>query len=175
VKRLAVDERIKGFATAILGERVYAVRSIYFDKIADANWSLFWHQDNVIAVKDQKEIEGYVAWSQKAGVWQVQPPPEILARVVTVRIHLDVCDRNNGPLRVLPGSHRHGWLDDELDHWKHNVAEVVCTVGMGGVVAMCPLTLHASAPAQQVRNRRVIHLEYSSDELPGDLDWRWRI
>ena len=174
VVSIATDGRIRQFASTVLGDDVSAVRAIYFDKIPGANWSLFWHQDNVIAVDEKIETAGYSAWSQKAGVWQVQPPVEILSRVITVRIHLDDCDQQNGPLRVLPGSHRHGWLDDKLDDWKQQVEEVVCTVGAGGVVVMCPLTLHASAASGNAEHRRVIHIEYSSDQLPNGLQWRWR-
>jgi hypothetical protein len=52
-----------------------------------------------------------------------------------------------------------------------NLSEVVCTVGLGGVVAMCPLTLHASAASQAVGHRRVIHIEYAAAELPDGLQW----
>lgn len=133
------------------------------------------HQDNVIAVKERRDVAGFTAWSQKAGVWQVQPPAEILARMIAVRVHLDDCGPDNGPLRVLPGSHRFGWLDDQLDDWKARVPEVVCTVGCGGIVAMCPLTLHASAAAQTIGHRRVIHIEYAVDNLPAGLEWNNRI
>ena len=175
VCELAADDRIRQFATSVLGDNAFAVRGIFFDKVADANWSLFWHQDNVIAVQDKVETEGFVAWSQKSGVWQVQPPVEVLSKVVTVRLHLDDCDETNGPLRVLPGSHRHGWLDDELDDWKEQVSEVVCSVRSGGVVTMCPLTLHASSASENAKHRRVIHLEYAAEELPGSLEWNNRI
>jgi ectoine hydroxylase-related dioxygenase (phytanoyl-CoA dioxygenase family) len=149
--------------------------AIFFDKVPDANWSLFWHQDNVIAVKERQEVPGFVGWSQKAGVWQVQPPAEVLANMVAVRVHLDDCGTDNGPLWVLPGSHRFGWLDDELDDWKSRVPEVVCKVESGGIVSMCPLTIHASAASESVGHRRVIHIEYAADELPAGLDWNNRV
>jgi len=172
---LAADPRVRAFAAAVLGQGAFAVRAIFFDKVQGANWSLFWHQDNVIAVQDRREAPGFAAWSNKAGVWQVQPPAEILARMVAVRVHLDDCGADNGPLRVLPGSHRCGWLDDELDEWKRRVPEVACTVRCGGIVAMCPLTLHASAASQSVGHRRVIHIEYAVEELPGGLEWKHRV
>jgi ectoine hydroxylase-related dioxygenase (phytanoyl-CoA dioxygenase family) len=175
VVTLAADPRIRQFVTPILGDHAFAVRAIFFDKVPDANWSLFWHQDSVIAVKQRREVAGFVGWSQKAGVWQVQPPSEVLAHMVAVRVHLDDCGADNGPLRVLPGSHRCGWLDDELDEWKSRVAEVTCTVNCGGVVAMCPLTLHASAASERVGHRRVIHIEYAAEELPHGLEWYHRI
>lgn len=171
---LAANTAVRRFATAVLGANAFAVRAIFFDKVQGANWSLFWHQDNVIAVQDRREAPGFVAWSNKAGVWQVQPPAEILARMVAVRVHLDDCGPDNGPLRVLPGSHRSGWLDDELDAWKCRVPEVTCTVRCGGIVAMCPLTLHASAASQSVGHRRVIHIEYAAADLPAGLEWKHR-
>ena len=129
----------------------------------------------MIAVRQKLEIPGYRGWSQKAGVWQVQPPAEVLANMIAVRIHLDDCDTHNGPLRVLPGSHRHGWLDDRLDEWKNRVVEVVCTVKRGGIVAMCPLILHASAPSEAPAHRRVIHIEFAGEELPSGLEWNNRV
>ena len=175
VQQVARQPELRQFVTPVLGERAFAVRAIFFDKVPGANWSLFWHQDNVISVAERRDAPGFVGWSCKAGVWQVQPPAEVLARMVAVRIHLDDCGVDNGPLRVLPGSHRHGWLDDTLDDWKQRVPEVVCTVRCGGVVTMCPLTLHASAPAQAPDHRRVVHIEYAADELPGGLRWHHRL
>jgi len=175
VRTLAADARIRQFPTAYLGDKAFAVRAIFFDKVPDANWSLFWHQDKVIAVNERIDVPGFLGWSQKAGVWQVQPPVEILAQMMAVRIHLDDCPANNGPLRVMPGSHRFGWLDDQLDEWKQRGQEVVCTVGCGGVVTMSPLTLHASAASQAVGHRRVIHIEYAAADLPAGLEWNNRI
>lgn len=174
-RELACDARIRRFVTPIIGEGAFAVRAVFFDKVPGANWSLFWHQDNVIAVNRRLELPGFTGWSNKAGVWQVQPPVEILSRMVAVRVHLDDCTNTNGPLRVLPGSHCHGWLDDQLAEWKSRIAEVVCLVRAGGVVVMRPLTLHASAPSELPEHRRVIHIEFANEELPDGLDWNRRV
>jgi ectoine hydroxylase-related dioxygenase (phytanoyl-CoA dioxygenase family) len=124
---------------------------------------------------ERREVPGFIAWGRKAGVWQVQPPPEILARMVAVRVHLDDCGPDNGPLRVLPGSHRHGWVEDQLAHWKQTAPEITCTVGAGGVVVMCPTILHASSRAESPSHRRVIHIEFANEQLPGGLEWNQRI
>ncbi|MFN0053578.1 MAG: phytanoyl-CoA dioxygenase family protein [Planctomycetales bacterium] len=174
-KRLALQPGVRRYASAVLGEGAFAVRAIFFDKLPGANWSLFWHQDNVISVREPRDVPGFVGWSQKAGVWQVQPSPEVLARMIAVRVYLDDCGADNGPLRVIPGSHRFGWLDDEIEDWKRRVPEVVCTVRCGGIVAMCPLTLHASAASQTAGHRRVIHMEFAAEELPGGLEWNNRV
>jgi hypothetical protein len=174
-RELARQTRIRQFVTPVLGENAFAVRAIYFDKVPGSNWSLFWHQDNVISVVARVEVAGYVGWSNKAGVWQVQPPAQVLANMVAVRVHLDDCGPENGPLRVLPDSHRFGWLDEQLDDWKMRMPEAICTVRRGGVVAMCPLLLHASAKSVAVGHRRVIHIEYASDDLPEGLEWNNRV
>jgi ectoine hydroxylase-related dioxygenase (phytanoyl-CoA dioxygenase family) len=175
VRQMACDRRVRRFVEPVLGDRAFAVRAVFFDKVPGANWSLFWHQDNVIAVNGKLDLPGYTGWSCKAGVWQVQPPADVLAGMVAVRIHLDDCGLHNGPLRVLPGSHCHGWLDAALDEWKSRVPEVVCVTDVGGVVSMCPLTLHASAPADAPAHRRVIHIEYANRDLPAGLDWNTRV
>ena len=129
----------------------------------------------MISVAARLEVAGYIGWSNKAGVWQVQPPAEVLARMLAVRVYLDDCGPENGPLRVLPGSHRVGWIDEKLDDRKASVPEVVCTVMRGGVVTMCPLILHASAKSAAVGHRRVIHIEYACHGLPEGLEWKNRV
>jgi Phytanoyl-CoA dioxygenase (PhyH) len=175
VCRLARLPEIRRLVTPILGEQAFAARAIFFDKVPGANWALGWHQDSVIAVAEKAEVPGFLAWGQKAGVWQVQPPPAILAAMVAVRVHLDDCHADNGPLRVLPGSHRHGWLDNEIGRWKRDVEPVSCLTDAGGAVAMCPLILHASSKAESPSHRRVIHIEFAGEDLPGGLQWHRRI
>jgi ectoine hydroxylase-related dioxygenase (phytanoyl-CoA dioxygenase family) len=175
VRFLAGQTQVRQFVTPLLGADAFAVRAIFFDKVAGANWSLYWHQDNVISVAQRAEAPGYVGWSKKSDVWQVQPPVEVLANMVAVRVHLDDSTLSNGPLRVIPGSHRIGWIDDDLDDWKERVPEVVCTVPCGGVVVMCPLTLHASARSDADEHRRVIHIEFAAAELPFGLEWNTRV
>jgi ectoine hydroxylase-related dioxygenase (phytanoyl-CoA dioxygenase family) len=175
VRDLACSAELRALAEPVLGPGCFAVRGIFFDKIPGANWKLGWHQDSVIAVKERVETAGFRAWSQKAGVWQTEPPAEVMSRMLALRVHLDDCRADNGPLRVIPGSHRNGWLDGQFDHWKAEVAEVVCEVPRGGVLAMRPLLLHASSPAANPRHRRVVHLEYAADELTGGLDWYERV
>jgi ectoine hydroxylase-related dioxygenase (phytanoyl-CoA dioxygenase family) len=171
VAALAVRPEIWQFVTPILGEAAFATRAILFNKTPDANWALGWHQDSVISVARQIETPGFCAWGQKAGVWQVQPPPEILSRMLALRIQLDDCSADNGALRVIPGSHRHGWLDGEIAAWKARVPEVICEAPSGGVVAICPLILHASSRSVRPVNRRVVHIEYANESLPNGLAW----
>jgi len=47
---------------------------------------------------------------------------------------------------------------------------VECCVPQGGVVAMRPLTIHASSKARNAKSRRVLHIEYADClDLTGDI------
>jgi ectoine hydroxylase-related dioxygenase (phytanoyl-CoA dioxygenase family) len=166
---------IRRVVEAVLGPRCFAVRAMLFDKTPEANWKVAWHQDLTIAVHQRRCMAGFTAWSEKEGVVHVQPPVPVLERMLAVRVHLDDCGPDSGPLRILPGSHREGRLDaSAIDRWKARVSEVQCLVGQSDLVLMRPLVLHASSAAQVVGQRRVLHLEFAADELPGNLKWHDR-
>lgn len=129
----------------------------------------------MIAVRERIESPGFHAWSEKAGVMQVRPPKEILHHLLAIRIHLDDCLSDNGPLRVLAGTHEQRWSGDEIGDAKHQFKEVTCEVRKGGILAMRPLLLHASSQAESPRHRRVIHIEYAANDLPGKLEWHDRV
>jgi len=134
-----------------------------------------WHQDLTIAVRQAAEAPGFGPWSEKAGIPHVQPPPRVLERMLTVRVHLDDCGRDNGPVQVIPGSHAHGRLAaDEIARWRDGREPVLCTSPRGGALVMRPLILHASSPATRPGHRRVVHLEFASDELSHGLEWHGR-
>jgi ectoine hydroxylase-related dioxygenase (phytanoyl-CoA dioxygenase family) len=175
VRALAASPAMRGVAEAALGPGARAVRGILFDKTPGANWKVVWHQDLTIAVRERREVAGFGPWTEKAGVVHVQPPAELLARMVAVRLHLDDCTELNSPVRVIPGSHRAGRLSPaQVDEWRTSAEEVVCTVPRGGILAFHSLLLHASSPAVQPAHRRVIHIEYAAAEwaqLPGGLAW----
>jgi len=175
VCQLANRDEIRRCVVPILGAGAFATRAIFFNKTPDANWALGWHQDSVISVAEKIETPGFRAWGLKAGVWQVQPPPEVLAQMLAIRVHLDDCGPDNGALRVIPGSHRHGWLDDEIAAWKQRAGEITLGVPAGAIIAMRPLILHASSRALRPERRRVIHIEFACNELPGELEWNNRI
>jgi hypothetical protein len=70
------------------------VRAIYFDKSSDANWLVPWHQDLTLALRERLESPGFGPWSVKDGIPHVQPPVELLERMLTVRIHFDDADES---------------------------------------------------------------------------------
>jgi ectoine hydroxylase-related dioxygenase (phytanoyl-CoA dioxygenase family) len=125
-----------------------------------------------ICVRERKEVPGFGPWSIKGGLHHAHAPAEILDQIVTVRLHLDDCGEENGPLRILRGSHRHGRLTDaQVDGLRADLEEVTCVSPKGGAFLMKPLLLHASSRATKPGHRRVLHLEATQAKLPGGLDW----
>ncbi len=83
--------------------------------------------------------------------------------MVALRVHLDDSSRTNGPLRVLPNTHQRGVLQDaEVERAARDITPIDCLSARGGVVAMRPLTVHASSKATDDHPRRVLHIEYAS-------------
>jgi ectoine hydroxylase-related dioxygenase (phytanoyl-CoA dioxygenase family) len=173
---LARSAPVRAVAEGVLGPGCVAVRGLLFDKSPGANWKVPWHQDLTVAVRGRADVSGFGPWSEKAGVAHAQAPAAVLERMLAVRVHLDACGGDNGPLRVLPRSHRAGKLSPaEIEAWKGRVAPVACLAGRGSILAVRPLLLHASSPAVRPGRRRVVHLEFAAGPLPGGLEWRWAL
>jgi len=174
VRIVARHNAVRSCVAALLGPDCFAVRALLFDKTPGANWRVPFHQDLSIAVAERVDRDGWGPWSEKAGVLHVQPPCGVLEAMLTIRLHLDPCGPENGPLRVLPATHNRGKLSpDAIADARACITENVCTVAAtGGAVLMRPLLLHASSPAQLPGRRRVLHIEYAAaSALPPGLAW----
>ena len=172
VRDLASDGPVREAAAAILGPDCGAVRAILFDKTPTTNWKVVCHQDLTIAVAAGCAAPGYGPWSRKDGVIHVQPPVSVLEQMVAVRLHLDRCTAENGPVRVISGSHRAGKLPPEaIDEWRSRVPATECLVELGGLLIIRPLLLHASSKATAPRRRRVLHIEFGPPQLAEGLRW----
>lgn len=178
---LRASARVSKFATSAktvsllenaAGSPVFPVRAIFFDKNPEANWLVPWHQDLAIAVAERIETPGFTGWSIKDETLHVHPPREILEGMVTVRLHLDDCDASNGALKILRGTHRHGKFgSSDIPKWADGNEPVVSELAKGDAMLMRPLLLHASSPAENPRHRRILHIEYATQELPNGLKW----
>jgi ectoine hydroxylase-related dioxygenase (phytanoyl-CoA dioxygenase family) len=156
----------------LLPQGAVAVQCTLFDKSANNNWLVALHQDLSIPVQERVAHRDCSGWSEKEGVLYVQPPVAVLESLVAVRAHLDDCGPANGPLRVVPGSHRHGRLSTEAARAlreQHGAFE--CTARRGDVLAMRPLLLHSSSKAQAHAPRRVLHFLFGPGQLPCGLKW----
>jgi ectoine hydroxylase-related dioxygenase (phytanoyl-CoA dioxygenase family) len=175
VRDLAASKHVRRIMEAILGPKCFAVRGIFFNKTRSSNWKVVWHQDLTIAVRQRADASGFGPWTTKAGILHVQPPADVMSGILAIRLHLDESAIENGPLRVLPGSHRNGRLTaEQIANWNKEGA-ITCTVPKGGALVMRPLILHASSSCAVPNSRRVLHLEFAATELPHGLNWHDRI
>lgn len=168
------NDNLKILLTNLLGDKYFVVKSIYFDKPQTSNWYVSYHQDLTISVDRKLELEGFEFWTTKQNQFAVQPPLDILKNILTVRIHLDETNENNGALKVVPKSHLKGIYRPETIDWTIE-SEESCNVSKGGVMLMKPLLLHSSGRTTNNQQRRVIHIEFSNQELPIELNWAERI
>jgi ectoine hydroxylase-related dioxygenase (phytanoyl-CoA dioxygenase family) len=166
------NKKLMQLIAAFLGDDCFVSKSIYFDKPQKSNWFVAWHRDLTISVNKKMQLPGFTNWTVKQNQFAVQPPLDILRQNFTIRIHLDDADKNNGALKVIPGSH----LDEDLKTQNSdNKSEVFCDVKAGGVMLMRPLLMHASNRTVNNNRRRVIHIEFSNAALPKEIDWSERI
>ena len=162
VRELAAHPRLMRVAADALGGSAVPYRATLFAKSGRANWLVVWHQDTALPLAERLASDEWGPWSTKEGVLYAHAPAWALDRIVALRIHLDASTADNGPLRVIPGSHRAGVLaDDDVFRIARGRESVECLVGRGGVVAMRPLLIHSSSKVMVDRPRRVLHIEYA--------------
>src|SRR5262245_7488166 len=170
VEAVANDERLLRIARVALKPCAIPFRATLFDKSARANWLVVWHQDTALPLESRNDSTEWGPWSLKAGVHYAHAPARALSRVLALRIHLDASTSDNGPLRIIPGSHLAGVLtDDEILDLARTQESVEALVPRGGLLAMRPLLVHSSSKARDAEPGRVLHIEYADalDLGPG--------
>lgn len=169
---LFIDGAIGAIGGSVLGAMARPVRAVLFDKTPRTNWKLGWHQDRTIAVRRRVEIAGYGPWSTKSGLQHVEPPFDLLAGMVTLRVHLDDVGADNAPLLIAPGSHRLGRVAEiDIKDVVKTCGTFACLADAGDVWLYATPVLHASNAAATATRRRVLQIDYAACELPGGLDW----
>jgi len=166
---LANDPRLLMLARNIMGESAFPFRATYFDKSPESNWLIAWHQDTALPVAEKHEAAGWGPWSVKDTVLYAHAPARALEQILALRVHLDDSNAENGPLRVLPRSHRAGILcDDEIAKSTRSVSALDCIVECGGILVLRPLLVHASSKSLSSMHRRVMHIEYAATRTFSD-------
>ena len=171
-KRVASRLRTDDALAALIPEGHMAVQCSYFEKSRDTNWLVALHQDLGIPVQARVEHPALTGWSVKDDAHFVQPPVHVLEQLVAVRLHLDDCGMDDGPLRVVPGSHAMGVMNGvRAAEVRNDRGEVACPAAAGAALVMRPLLLHASSKATGDSRRRVLHFLFGPAYLPYGLAW----
>nr|WP_289044002.1 phytanoyl-CoA dioxygenase family protein [uncultured Olleya sp.] len=173
IKAILFNENFRKVIKSI-DKGAFLTKAIYFDKSTNDNWYVTWHQDVPINVLEKKEVDGFKSWTNKKGVVSVCPPEKISKNTFAMRIHLDDVTVKNGALKVIPGSHNKRLNDEEIKLISNNSIPFLSEVNSGGVQLMKPFLLHASSKTTSQKSRRVLHLEFSSIELPEGLEYAER-
>ncbi|WP_179021375.1 WYL domain-containing protein [Winogradskyella forsetii] len=173
LKEILFNKNFKKLIKSI-NKNAFLTKAIYFDKSPKDNWYVTWHQDVPINVLEKIESKGFSSWTNKKGVISVRPPEEISKNTFSMRIHLDDTTSKNGALKVIPGSHNKQLSTQEIKLISTNSIPFVSEVASGGVQLLKPLVLHASSETTVQKRRRVLHLEFSSIELPNGLSYAER-
>jgi ectoine hydroxylase-related dioxygenase (phytanoyl-CoA dioxygenase family) len=162
---LASRPELIELAREVLGPDAFPFRATLFDKSPAANWLVVWHQDTALPLRSRLEVDGWGPWSVKEGIHYAHAPTSALSQIVALRVSLDDSTVENGPLRVLPGTHALGVLsDDRVQEIATHSVPVDCVVPKGGLAIMRPLLVHASSKSHSDRPRRVLHIEYAASD-----------
>jgi len=151
--------------------RARAVQCTFFEKSATKNWLVPIHQDLSIPVSGRVDHPALSGWSEKEGVVFVQAPDNVLEQMLAVRVHVDHCSREDGPLRVVPGSHEIGRVEPAQAAIVGRAAAIEVPARRGDALLMRPLVLHASSKSSGSSLRRVLHFVFGPEVLPYGLAW----
>jgi ectoine hydroxylase-related dioxygenase (phytanoyl-CoA dioxygenase family) len=147
----------------LLDAKPSAIQAIAFDKSTDTNWKVSWHQDLMFPFARMVSASGYDLACEKDGIPFARPPTSVLENLTAVRLSLDPCGHDNGPLRVSPGTHREGIIPTgKIMERIGKQGEVTCTNAIGDLLILKPLLLHASSQALTPNHRRILHFVYHS-------------
>ena len=174
---------IQQLIKSVLGENAGAVRCLFFDKPPGRSWTLPWHRDLTIAVKEpNSDLGQFRNVTKKAGIYHVNAPPSFLRDMLTLRIALDPMTEENGPLIVQSGAHwpvnegreEGDWGSEEMAFQTDGNPYTTILGQAGDVFVMRPLLPHSSLKSVEGTplRRRIIHLELSNvRQLPAGLEW----
>ena len=168
---IATNKTLLKLVDLTTAEKMFPVKAFILDKSTANNWEIPWHQDLKIAVKERTGLSGYLNWSSEAGILHVEPPVEVMDKLLTLRIHLDACDIKNAAIHVIPGSHKLGILSaGQIENLVANTPPYICCAEKNSIMLMKPLLVHYSPKSNSVGPRRILQIEYGYDTGNG-MEW----
>jgi hypothetical protein len=168
VAKLARSARLLDLVRPLVPGEARPVRAIYFDQRAQADSLVTWNQELTLAVREAFEVKGFGPWIIRDGVPHVQAPSQLLEQMLTVRLHLDDCEKRGGAMHVLGGSHKLGRIPiQQIPSLSKSWPEVVCWAETGWALLLRPLVVRCFGNTPG----RVLHIDYAGFDLPVPLEW----
>jgi ectoine hydroxylase-related dioxygenase (phytanoyl-CoA dioxygenase family) len=169
----SLAQRLRSSLAPLVSSEHVAVQCTYFEKSAAQNWLVPIHQDLSIPVFEREPSPEFGPWSVKEGQLFVQPPISVLEQLVAVRLHLDACAAQDGPLQVVPGSHTAGIVPPQAVARARDARGLIsCVAKPGDALVMRPLLLHSSSKSSGASMRRVLHFLFGPPKLPCGVRWQ---
>jgi phytanoyl-CoA hydroxylase len=142
-------------------------------ELTDAQELRLWHDQ--IQFKP-KELGGRLHWHQDSPLWATLQPKDAQ---LTAWVALDDAEADNGCMYMVPGSHKWGNKQKELDQLPQdgNIPEsfegnqlqfIMCPVKKGHVHFHHSLTWHGSGPNHSLRPRRAIAIHFMTERTTYD-------
>ena len=142
------------------------LRAVGFNKSKEANWSLPWHQDRVVAMPHKTDNSDFKNWSRKSGIWHCEPPAEILAQIAFAYIAFDDISGGSGGLEIAEDTHRYGAIPEAEINARVETSVTACPdMVTGQALLVSALTLHRSAPIKVTANRRALRIDFGTPAL----------
>lgn len=156
---LVVEPRILDYVEDILGPNFVAWGTHYFCKMPHDPRSVPWHQD--------------------ASYWPLTP-----SKTVTVWLAIDDSDRENGAMRVIPGTHTKGHLEFDMvkpgekvvlgqkvrNAESHGNPEWI-ELKAGQISLHADMLVHGSDPNTSDRRRCGLTIRYASTDVRSTAGW----
>jgi phytanoyl-CoA hydroxylase len=123
-----------------------------------------------------KELGGRLHWHQDSPLWQTLQPKDAQ---ITAWVALDDAEADNGCMYMVPGSHKWGNQQKQLDQFPqdgklpeefegHPLHFIMCPVKKGHVHFHHSLTWHGSGQNHSLRPRRAIAIHFMTDQTTFD-------
>lgn len=100
-------------------------------------------------------------------------PASVLRDMVALRVHLDACPSDAGPLEVIAGSHFGVHDLTTRRRLARESPSQLLPAERGDVLVMRPLLMHRSRGTRSAGARRILHVEFAAADLPVPLAWRY--
>jgi ectoine hydroxylase-related dioxygenase (phytanoyl-CoA dioxygenase family) len=132
-----------------------------------------WHDQIQYKPKEQG---GRLHWHQDSPLWQTLQPKDAQ---LTAWVALDDAEADNGCMYMVPGSHKWGNQQNQLNEFPNDgslpdrfqgelLQFIMCPVKKGHVHFHHSLTWHGSGPNHSARPRRAIAIHFMTDRTTFD-------